>query len=107
MKDTERFVKAYRDFRESVDFSHGGMLPEVDNVIGFMLMGIPHVPADEDSSEAASIAAIDQRVVILKAVFVEVNRAENDDFLDEGLNRFDRAGKMAKSLLEQVRPGEG
>ena len=49
-----------------------------------------------------SEAAIDQRVAILKAVFVEANRSSDDAFLDEGLSRYDRAGDEAKRLLQDV-----
>ena len=53
---------------------------------------------DEDAVEDAQIEAIDQRVAILKAVFVEVNKGQTDEFLDQGLNRYDQAGRMAKEL---------
>ena len=109
MKDTEDFIKAYHDFKKTVDFTKGGLLPELDNLVWSMLMGIPHVPADEDPSEEASLAAIDQRVTILKAVFVEANRDQEDEFLDQGLIRYDQAGKMAKILLHSSDsvPGTG
>jgi hypothetical protein len=59
------------------------------------------VPADNDPSEEAPIEAIDQRVSILKAVFVELNRDQSDDFINQGLSRYDEAGRMAKILLEE------
>jgi hypothetical protein len=93
------YLKAYQDFRESVDFASGGFLPEVDNLTWYLLTGIPPVPADEDSSLTSRLLAIDQRVNILKAVFVELNRAASDDFLDEGLAIYDEAAGMAKTLL--------
>jgi len=54
------------------------------------------------------MAAIDQRVAILKAVFVEVNGDQPDAFLDHiypYLGRYDQAGKMAKKLLNETDPG--
>ena len=95
------FIKAYHDFRESVDFSKNGILPELDDLTCYMLMGVPRVPADIDPSEEAPKEAIDQRVSILKAVFVEVNRDQADDFINQGLSRYDEAGRMAKILLQE------
>ena len=95
------FVKAYHDFRNSVDLTKSGVLPDLNSLIWYMLMGIPRVPADEDLSEDAPYIAIDQRVTILKAVFVEVNRRQTEAFLDEGLQRYDEAGRMAKSMLTE------
>jgi len=99
VKDTEIFLKAYHDFKKSVDFDKGGFLPDLDNLVWYILMGVPHVPADDDPKENAQMVAIDQRVTILKAVFVEVNMDQPDHFLDKGLNTYDQAGKMAKVLL--------
>jgi hypothetical protein len=104
MKDREEFIKAYQDFKKSVDLTKGGVLPELDHLIGFMLMGVPRVPADEDPSPDAPMAAIDQRVSILKAVFVEVNGDQTEDFIDQGLALYDQAGHVAKVLLEQTTP---
>lgn len=101
MEDTKEFIKAYHDFKESVDFSQSGILPELDDLTAYMLMGVPPVPADNDPSEEAPIEAIDQRVSILKAVFVELNRDQSDDFINQGLSRYDEAGRMAKILLEE------
>ena len=64
-------------------------------------MGIPRVPADEESSGEAPMVAIDQRVTILKAVFVEVNKNQTDDFINQGLDRYDEACKTAKTLLQE------
>ena len=100
MTKTARFIKAYHDFRESVDLSKGGMLPDLDNLVSYVLMGVPHVPADDDSSDNAPMEAIDQRITILKALFVEANGDEGDDFLDQGLRRYDQAAKMAKAMLD-------
>ena len=100
MNGTEGFLRAYHDFRDSVDFTRGGILPDLDNLVWCMLMGIPRVPADEDVSSGALMRAIDQRVAILKVVFVEVNRSQPDDFLDQGLAKYDKAGKIAKKLLD-------
>jgi hypothetical protein len=101
MKDTEGFIKAYREFRDAVDLRGNEVLPDINTVSWCMLMGIPDVPADNDPSPEGSAAAIDQRVAILKAVFVEANRSRNDAFLDEGLSRYDRAGDAAKRLLQE------
>jgi hypothetical protein len=100
VKDQKRFIKAYHDFKRSIDFNQGGILPELDNLVWFILTGPPEVPADEDRSLDAQVRAIDQRVAILKAVFVEVNGTQRDDFLDRGLMAYDRAGEMAKRLIE-------
>jgi hypothetical protein len=95
----DAFIRAYHDFRNSIDLTKTGILPDINNLVWYLLMGVPRVPADEEASQEASFLAIDQRVTILKAVFVEVNRRESDAFLDEGLQRYDRASKAAKALL--------
>ena len=105
MKGKEGFIKAYHEFRNSVDFTKSGVLPELDSLVWCMLMGIPRVPADEDTSPNAPVTAIDQRVVILKAVFVEVNRERTEGFLDQGLAKYDEAGKKAKELLKETSDG--
>jgi hypothetical protein len=97
---TDRFIKAYHDFRKSVDLTKGGILPDLDNLVWYVLMGVPHVPADDDSSENAPMEAIDQRITILKALFVEANSDESDDFLDQGLGLYDQAARMAKAMLD-------
>ena len=102
MRGNQGFIKAYHEFRNSVDFSKSGVLPELDSLVWCMIMGIPKVPADEDTSPNAPITAIDQRVAILKAVFVEVNRGHTEEFLDEGLAKYDEAGKRAKGLLKET-----
>jgi hypothetical protein len=107
MSKTDHFIKAYRDFRESVDLSKGGILPDLDNLAWYVLMGVPHVPADDDSSETAPMEAIDQRIMILKALFVEANSDKSDDFLDQGLRRYDLAAKMAKAMLEATVDKDG
>jgi len=43
-------------------------------------------------------------VSILKAVFVEANKDQDEEFIDEGLRRYDQAGKMAKALLKENSP---
>ena len=103
MKNGDPFIKAYHDFKKSVDLTKAGHLPDLDNVIWYMLMGVPRVPADEDSSEDAALSAIDQRVAILKATFVEANREQPDTFIDQGLKRYDEAGQMAKQMLDEAR----
>jgi hypothetical protein len=64
-----------------------------------MLMGIPNVPADEETSQEATLRALDQRVAILKAVFVEINGNRSDEFLDRGLGMYDQACRVAKRML--------
>ncbi len=103
VSDTEGFLRAYRQFRETVDFEHAGSLPECDNLVWYLVMGIPEVPADHDSSQEATLAAIEQRVAILKAVFVEVNAEQPDAFLDAGLRTYDRAARMAREMLRDVK----
>lgn len=98
----DAFVKAYHDFRESVDLTKGGVLPDMDNLVWYLLMGVPRVPADDEAAQNTPFLAIDQRVTILKAVFVEANRNETETFLDEGLKRYDRASRMAKTLLQET-----
>jgi hypothetical protein len=66
MKETDGFIKAYHDFKESVDFTKAGIMPDLDNLVWFMLTGVPYVPADEDPSDDAAMTAIEQRVTILK-----------------------------------------
>jgi hypothetical protein len=97
----DNFIKAYHDFRNSVDLSKSGVLPDLENLVWYILMGVPPVPADHESAEEAPAQAIDQRVSILKAVFVEANRNQDDGFIDEGLRRYDEAGKTAKALLRE------
>ena len=101
MNDNDDFIKAYHDFKRSIDFTKSGILPEKDDLIWCILMGIPSVPADEDSSEDGPMIAIEQRVSILKAVFVEVNKDQPEDFINKGLLRYDESGKIAKQMLEE------
>jgi hypothetical protein len=102
MKHTDAFIRAYNDFKKTVDLTKSGILPELDDLVWCMLMGVPRVPADEDSSEEAPITAVEQRIAILKAVFVETNRHQTEDFIDRGLLIYDQAGKMAKILLKEA-----
>jgi hypothetical protein len=102
MKQTDAFIRAYHDFKKTVDLTKSGILPELDDLVWCMLMGVPKVPADEESSEEAQITAIEQRVAILKAVFVEANRSQSEDFIDRGLRIYDRAGKVARILLKEA-----
>ncbi len=101
MNDTKDFLKAYHDFRATVDLTKSGFLPSRDDLVWYMLMGVPGVPADEDPSDDSAIIAIDQRVNILKAVFVESNNDQPDDFLNQGLAIYDQAGEKAKALLSE------
>ncbi len=103
MSNPDAFIKAYHDFKDSVDFSQPGALPDVENLYWGMLMGIPSVPADDNNDSLdAQLTAVDQRVVILKAVFVEVNKNQTDDFLDKGLIRYDKACKITKKMLKEM-----
>ncbi len=106
LKEKENYLQAYYDFKESVDFTQGGFLPDLDNLVWYLLVGVPPVPADEDPSEMGQMAAVDQRVNILKAVFVELNRNMSDQFLDEGLGIYDRAVKSVRTMLEENGDGE-
>ncbi len=99
MKKPDPFINAYYEFRESVDFSRDGILPDTDNMISYMLMGVPRVPADDMQDPQSSIEAVDQRVLILKAVFTELNHDADEEFLDRGLKIYDRAAETAKMLL--------
>ena len=104
MDDKDSFIKAYHEFRNSVDLTKSGVLPDLENLVWYILMGVPPVPADQESAEDAPAQAIDQRVSILKAVFVEANKDQDEEFIDEGLRRYDQAGKMAKALLKENNP---
>ena len=104
MKDKDNFIKAYHEFRNSVDLNKSGILPDQDNLVWYILMGVPPVPADHEPDEDAPAQAIDQRVNILKAVFVEANRDQSDEFIDEGLRRYDQAAKAARTLLKETAP---
>jgi len=101
MKGNDEFIKAYHEFKESIDFTKGGILPEKDDLVWCILMGIPPVPADDDPSEEGPMIAIDQRISILKAVFVEVNQDQPEDFINKGLLRYDESGQIAKQMLEE------
>jgi hypothetical protein len=102
MKKSDPFINAYREFRESIDFTRNGILPDRDNMISYLLMGVPRVPADDDPATEPSVDAIDQRVLILKAVFTELNRDADEVFLDEGFNIYKQAGEKAKILLKET-----
>ena len=102
MKTSDPFIKAYHDFKKEIDFTKGGILPDLDNLACYLLMGVPPVPADHDPSGDASLEAIEQRVAILKAVFSELNHDAPEDFLDQGLAIYDEAGKKAKILLQEM-----
>lgn len=102
MDDRDRFISAYREFRESVDLEKQAGLPDLNHLVWCLLAGMPNVPADEEDNADAPLKAIDQRVAILKAVFVEVNGHEDDSFLDEALSLYDEAAKLAKLLIEEA-----
>lgn len=95
------FIEAYHEFKKQIDTTRGGVLPQVDDLVCYMLMGFPRVPADDDTGENARMEAIDQRVSIFKALFVEINKERPEKFVDEGLRRYDRAAAAAKVLLEE------
>jgi len=100
MRDYKIFIKAYNEVKKNVDPNKRGILPDLSRLVCYILMGIPPVPADEyDVPEALEIA-IEQRIAILKAIFVEINKDEPEEFIDKGLNLYDTAGRMAKELLK-------
>ena len=101
LKAKRDYLQAYYDFKETVDFTQGGFLPDLDNLVWYLLVGVPPVPADEDPSETGQMAAVDQRVNILKAIFVELNKSMPDCFLDEGLGIYDRAVRSVRTMLEE------
>ena len=101
MNEKRDYLQAYYNFRETVDFTQGGFLPDLDNLVWYLLVGVPPVPADEDPSETGQMAAVDQRVNILKAIFVELNRRMPDGFLDEGLSIYDQAVRSVRTMLEE------
>lgn len=103
MKNSDPFITAYRVFRSSVDNESEKRLPSVDDLVWCMLAGVPVVPADKDDSDEAAMTAVEQRVAILKAVFVEMNGEKPDDFLDKGLMAYDEAAMVAKRLLAEAR----
>jgi len=94
------YLQAYYDFRESVDFTKVGFLPDRDNLTLYLLIGVPAVPADQDDSHEGKLLALDQRLNILKAVFVELNRTMPESFLDEGLRIYDEAARSARSMIQ-------
>jgi len=102
MKRIDPFINAYHEFRESVDFTRHGILPDKDNMISYLLMGVPRVPADDSKDPGSSIDAVDQRVLILKAVFTELNHDADEEFLDRGLEIYDMAAETAKVLLSDA-----
>lgn len=102
MKKPDPFIDAYYEFKESVDFSRSGILPDKDNMISYLLMGVPRVPADDNKDPESSIEAIDQRILILKAVFTELNHDADEEFLDKGLKIYDDAAEKAKALLKDA-----
>jgi hypothetical protein len=102
MKTSDPLIKAYHDFKREIDFTKGGTMPDLDNLVCYLLMGVPPVPADNDPSGDASLEEVEQRVAILKAVFSELNHDTPEDFLDQGLAIYDGAGKKAKILLQEM-----
>lgn len=101
MKDYKIFVKAYYQFKESVDLEKRGILPELNRLTWYILIGVPPVPADEYDVPNAQEIAIDQRIAILKVIFVEINKGQPDEFIDKGLNVYDTAGRLAKGFLKE------
>ncbi len=101
MKDYKNFIKAYYEFRKSIDFNRKGVLPELNKLVWYILVGIPPVPADDYNIPDAQEIAVDQRIAILKALFVEINRDQPEEFIDLGLNLYDKAKNMAKGLLKE------
>lgn len=101
MTEQDPLFKAYDNFREQVDMTASGILPDPDELAFFLLMGVPEVPADHDPSDQAAEEAIDQRILILKKVFVEINLGQKEAFIDQGLAIYDQGGKKAKVLLKE------
>lgn len=101
MSNYEDFIEAYKRFRNQVDLRETDQLPDLDRLVYTLIIGIPDVPADHEKGEDSIIDAIDQRVAILKAVFVEANRYKTDEFLDQGLIIYDRASEMAKQIVAE------
>jgi hypothetical protein len=99
MGDTTEFLMAYKRFKDQVEMKETKDLPDLERLIYTLLVGIPDVPADHERGEDAPLDAIDQRVAILKAVFVEANRFKEDEFLDTGLLIYDKAGELAKQMI--------
>jgi len=102
MKKSDPFIDAYREFRESVDFTRSGILPDRDHMISYLLMGVPRVPADDNPATESSMDAIDHRVLILKAVFTELNQNADEKFLDEGFTIYEQAGEKAKIIIRET-----
>jgi hypothetical protein len=102
MSEKDAFIEAYHKFRDSIDLNGSGFVPDLEEVAWCMLMGVPRVPADDDPAEEAQEIAIDQRVAILKAVFVEVNRERPKEFLDRGMKIYDEAGRKTKTMLKDT-----
>ena len=102
MKNKDPFINAYYEFRGSVDFSRNGILPDKDRMISYLLMGVPRVPEDDNKDSESSLEAIDQRVLILKAVFTELNHNADEEFLDKGLKIYDNAAETVKILLKDA-----
>jgi len=100
--DEDRFIAAYWKFRETVELDKTAGLPDLNHLVWCLLAGMPDVPADEEDSPEAPLRAVDQRIAILKAVFVEVHRDEEDSFLDEALNIYDDAARLAKLLIKEA-----
>ena len=101
MTEQDPLFKAYDDFRDQIDMTGSGILPDPDQLALFLLMGVPEVPADHDPSDDAAEEAIDQRILILKKVFVEINLDQDEDFIDQGLAIYDQGAKKAKALLKE------
>ncbi len=101
MGNYEDFIEAYQRFRRQVDLRETDQLPDLDRLIYTLIIGIPDVPADHEKGEDSILDAIDQRVAILKAVFVEANKAKEDEFLDQGLLIYDKACQMAKEIISE------
>jgi hypothetical protein len=46
--DKDSFLKAYHEFRDSVDLTRSGVLPDQDNLVRYIVLGVPPVPADQE-----------------------------------------------------------
>lgn len=101
MSSYQEFIEAYQRFRRQVDLKETDQLPDLERLTYTLIVGIPDVPADHEMDEDSILDAIDQRVAILKAIFVEANRTKTDEFLDRGLLIYDRACEMAKQIITE------
>ncbi len=103
MRDYKSFINAYHRIKRSfLSKEKAGKLPELSEIVWSIIVGIPPVPADEYSLPEAQDIAIDQRIAIYKAIFVELNKDQPEEFIDQGLSIYDAAAKLARQLYRTV-----